>query len=102
MVDMIKETLLSDKDFANNYSESLKKRLVFIKNNFIDFDDNMYLTVNSLIEINNKITGSNILFQEMLMHSHMDLMKCIWTNRQIANRSRSKKPKVRKTKKTEK
>ena len=59
---MIKETLLSNKDFANNYSESLKKHLVFMKNNLIDFDDNMHLTVNSLIEINNKITGSNILF----------------------------------------
>ena len=59
---MIKETLFSDKDFANNYPESLKKCLVFMKNNLIDFDDNMYLTVNFLIEINNKITGSNILF----------------------------------------
>ena len=33
--------------------------MVYIKNNLIDTDSGMYLTVNSLIEINNIITGSN-------------------------------------------
>ena len=37
----------------------MQEALVYIKNNLIDTDSGMYLTVNSLIEINNIITGSN-------------------------------------------
>ena len=33
--------------------------MVYIKNNSIDYDGNMYLTVDSLIEINNVITSLN-------------------------------------------
>ena len=33
--------------------------MVYIENNLIDSDGGMYLTVDSLIEINNIITGSN-------------------------------------------
>ena len=33
--------------------------MVYIKNNLIDSDGGMYLTVDSLIEINNTITSSN-------------------------------------------
>ena len=33
--------------------------MVYIKNNLIDTDGGMYLTVDSLIQINNIITGSN-------------------------------------------
>ena len=62
MVDMINEALISGKEFTNNYYERLKKCSVFIKNNLIDSDGMLYLTVDSLIEINNKIAGSNILF----------------------------------------
>ena len=51
MVDMINEALISGKECS-----------VFIKNNLIDSDGMLYLTVDSLIEINNKIAGSNILF----------------------------------------
>ena len=38
--------------------EKSKKGLTYIKNNLID-SNNMYLTVDSLININNVITGSN-------------------------------------------
>ena len=33
--------------------------MLYIKNNLIDSDDNMHLTVDSLVDINNIITGSN-------------------------------------------
>ena len=36
----------------------------YTENNLIDSDGNMYLTVDSLIEINNIITGSNILLEK--------------------------------------
>ena len=39
--------------------EKSKKGLLYIKNNLIDSNNNMYLTVDSLININNVITGSN-------------------------------------------
>ena len=39
--------------------ERLKSLLVYIKNNLIDSEDNMNFTVDSLININNIITGSN-------------------------------------------
>ena len=35
------------------------KKLMYTKNNLIDSDDNLYLTVDSLIDINNMITASN-------------------------------------------
>ena len=37
----------------------LKKALIYIKNIFINSDDNMYLTINSLIDKNNIMTGLN-------------------------------------------
>ena len=45
---------LSDINF-----ERLRNTLVYIKNNLIDSDDKMYLSVDSLIDINNIITGLN-------------------------------------------
>ena len=39
--------------------EWLKKALTYIKNNVIDSDNNIYLTVDSLVGINNIITGWN-------------------------------------------
>ena len=39
--------------------EKLKKALVYIKNNLIDSDRNICLTINFLIESNNIITVSN-------------------------------------------
>ena len=38
----------------------MQKALVYIKNNLIDMDGCMYVTVDSLIKINDIIAGSNI------------------------------------------
>ena len=59
MFDVIKEILMSEKGFTETNYEMLKKSLAYIKKDLIDSDGNMYLTVGSLIEINNIITGSN-------------------------------------------
>ena len=45
MFDVIKEILILEKEFTETSYERLKKALVYIKNNFIDSDGNMYLTV---------------------------------------------------------
>ena len=53
---VIKEILISEKQFTEiNYKRS-HKALVYIKNNLIDTDGGMYLTIDSLIETNNIIT----------------------------------------------
>ena len=54
---MVKEILISEKEFPETNYEILKKALVYINNSSIDSDGNM--TVDSLMEINNTITGSN-------------------------------------------
>ena len=59
MFDVIKEILISEKDFSETNYKRLQKVLVCIENNLIESDGGMYLTVYSLIEINNIITGSN-------------------------------------------
>ena len=59
MFDVIKEILISEKDFSETNYKRLQKGLVCIENNLIESDGGMYLTVYSLIEINNIITGSN-------------------------------------------
>ena len=59
MFDVIKEILISEKEFTEINYKRLKKALVFIKSNLIGTDGGMYLTVDSLIEIHNIITGSN-------------------------------------------
>ena len=58
MFDVIKEIVISEKEFTDTIKDH-KNALVYIKNNLIDSDDNMYLIVDSFIEINNIITGSN-------------------------------------------
>ena len=59
MFDVIKETLISEKEFTESNYKRLQKALVYKENNLIDSDDGMYLTVDSLIEINNIIASSN-------------------------------------------
>ena len=58
MFDVIKEIVISEKEFTDTIKD-YKNALVYIKNNLIDSDDNMYLIVDSFIEINNIITASN-------------------------------------------
>ena len=67
MLDVIKEILISENEFTEINYERLKKTLAYIKNTLIDSDGNIYLTIDSLKEISNIITGSN----------NMDLIKCI-------------------------
>ena len=59
MLDAIKEILTSEKEFTETDYKRLQKALDYIENNLIDSDAGIYLTVDSLIEINNIITGSN-------------------------------------------
>ena len=59
MFDVIKEKLMSEKEFTETNYKRLKKALVCIKKNLIDSDGRMYLKVDSLIEINNIITSSS-------------------------------------------
>ena len=58
MFDVIKEILITEKEFAETNYKRLQKALVYVENNLIDSDGGMYLAVDSLIEINNIITGS--------------------------------------------
>ena len=50
MFGVIKGILISEKEFTETNYERLKKNLVYIKNNLIDCDGNIYLTVHSLID----------------------------------------------------
>ena len=47
-----------EKKLSNINCERLRKALIYIKSYFIYSNDNMYLTVDSLIDINNIETGS--------------------------------------------
>ena len=59
MFDVMKDLLISEKEFTGFNYKRLQRDLVYIENNLIDSDGGMYLAVDSLIEINNIITGSN-------------------------------------------
>ena len=59
MFNVIKELLISEKEFTETNYKRLLKALVYIENNLIDGDGGMYLTGDSLKEINNIITGLN-------------------------------------------
>ena len=63
--------IMSEKEFIEINHERVKIALVSIKNILIYSDSNMYLAIDSLIEINN-ITGSNN-FSEKLTWSHTDI-----------------------------
>ena len=58
MFDVLKETLISEKELTEMNCERLGT-LAYIKSNLIYHDSNMYLTIDSLIEINNIIYGEN-------------------------------------------
>ena len=59
MYDIVKEVLISEKKFTETNHKRLQKTLVYIKNGLTDSDRGKHLIVDSLIEINNIITGSN-------------------------------------------
>ena len=78
MSDIIKEILISETEFAASNCKRLQEALVYIKNILTDTDGSMYLTLDSLIEINNIITSSNnITFRKVDVKPY-GLMKCIW------------------------
>ena len=52
-----------------------KKKTCQKENNCVHFDGNICLTVDSLMKINNIITGSNNI---TLRKINADLIKCIW------------------------
>ena len=56
---VIKETLILDKGFSETNYKRLQNTLVYIENNLIDSHGGMCLTIDSLIQINNIIAGSN-------------------------------------------
>ena len=68
MFDVIKEILISEKSLLKLIIKDYKK-LRFT----LDSNGGMYLTVDSLIETNNIITGAN----KITLKIYMDLMKCI-------------------------
>ena len=59
MFDVIKEILISKKEFTDTNYKRFQKVLVYIENDLIDSDGGMYLIADSLIEKNNIITGTN-------------------------------------------
>ena len=56
---MLKKLLVSEKELSDINCERLKKALIYIKNNLIDSNNDIYLTVDSLLGISNIITGLN-------------------------------------------
>ena len=59
MFDVMKEILISKKEFTETNYKILQKSLVYIKSNLVDSDGGMHLTFDSLIEVNNTTIGSN-------------------------------------------
>ena len=59
MKDMLENILISEKELNDINFKRLRNALLYIKTDFIDSGDNMCLTANSLIDINNIITGLN-------------------------------------------
>ena len=53
---MPKKIVISEKEIGDISFERLEKALIYIRNNLINSNDNIYLTVDSLIDI---ITGYN-------------------------------------------
>ena len=56
---VIREILISEKEFIETNYKQRQKALVYIEKNWMNSDGGMYLTVYSLIEMNNITTGSN-------------------------------------------
>ena len=70
---LLEKVLVTEKEMCNIRFERLKSALVYIKNNLIL----ILLTVTSLIDINNIITGSNNITLRKVNVNYVDVMKCI-------------------------
>ena len=73
-----KRNINMKKEFTESNYKRLQKALVYVKNNLIYSDGGMYLTVDSLIEINNIITGSNNISSRKVNLKPSGLDKIIW------------------------
>ena len=51
IINVLKEMLISEKEFIDINYQRLKKTMSYIKDNFIDADGKLYLVVDSLREI---------------------------------------------------
>ena len=60
---MLENILISEKELSGFNFKRFKNALVYIKNDFIDSCDNMYLIADSLIDVNNIITSTRPLYQ---------------------------------------
>ena len=74
---MLRKLLLSENELSNINFERLKKGLIYIKK-LVDSDEIMYLTVDSLIHINNIVAGLDNILLERFMLSQMDVITCLW------------------------
>ena len=74
---MLEKILVSEKELSDINFQRMKNTLVYIKNNLIDSDDNMYLTADSLTDLNNITTSSKNITWEVLMLNHVDMITCI-------------------------
>lgn len=75
-----KRRLISEKGLSDINCEKLEKALIYIKNNFINYNNIMYLNIDSLMEINNLITGSNNIVLRKVTVNPYGYDKCIWIN----------------------
>ena len=68
---MLRIILVSEKELSDINFERLKQALVYINNNSIDSDSNIYLDFHLLADINNIITGwNNITFRTVNVEPH--------------------------------
>lgn len=68
---MLRIILVSEKELSDINFERLKQALVYINNNSIDSDGNIYLDFHLLADINNIITGwNNITFRTVNVEPH--------------------------------
>ena len=74
---MLEKILVSEKELSDINFQRMKNTLVYIKNNLIDSDDNMYLTADSLTDLSNITTSSKNITWEILMLNHVDMITCI-------------------------
>ena len=69
--------LISERELIDINFDKIKKALRYVKNNLI-YSDNIYFTVDSLIVINNIITGSNNITLRKVNIKPYYVIKCIW------------------------
>ena len=60
---MLRKLLVLEKLLGNIDFKKFEKAFVYMKNNLFDSGNNMYLAVDSLIDIDNIVTGSNNITQ---------------------------------------